>query len=154
MARGFTKTRPIDVATVPDMMKLHILCALLFTSVCILAADSEDSPVAVRMKAIARDFKTLSAQASDASQKDGSIELIAAIRKNITIAKTQKSGPASELSGAKLEAYQKRFAQGLGELDDRLGKLSEAIKAGKSSRISALLTEINTLKKNYHKELR
>ena len=136
------------------MMKLPILCALVFASLCCLAAQSEDSPVAVRMKAIARDFKTLSSQAADASQKDSSMELIAAIRKNVSVAKTQKSEPASELSGTKLEEYQKRFAQGLGELDDRLGKLSEAVKAGDSSRISSLLAEINTLKRNYHKELR
>jgi len=136
------------------MMKLHILCALVFASVCCLAAESEDSPVAVRMKAIARDFKTLSAQAADASQKDSSIELIAAIRKNVSVAKTQKSGPASELSGTKLEEYQKRFTQGLGELDDRFGKLSAAVKAGDSKQITALLGEINTLKKQYHKELR
>jgi soluble cytochrome b562 len=136
------------------MMKLHILCALVFASVCCLAAESEDSPVAVRMKAIARDFKTLSSQAADASQKDSSMELIAAIRKNVSVAKTQKSEPASELSGTKLEEYQKRFAQGLGELDDRFGKLSAAVKAGDSKQITALLGEINTLKKQYHKELR
>lgn len=130
------------------------LCLLFLVSAACLAAESEDSPVAVQMKAIARDFKTLSGQIADTSQKDSSIELIATIRKNINTAKTQKSGPATELSGAKLEEYQKRFTQGLGDLDDRFGKLSAAVKAGDSKQITALLGEINTLKKQYHKELR
>lgn len=135
-------------------MNLRLLCAFLVTAVLQVVADSDDSPVAIRMKAIARDFKTLSGQVSDAAQKDGSIELIGGIRKNIAEAKTQKSGPASERSGAQLEEYQKRFNEGLAALDDRFGKLSEAVKAGDSTRIKALVAEINTLKKNYHKELR
>lgn len=135
-------------------MNLRILFALLLVSLSCLAAESEDSPVATRMKFIARDFKTLSGQISDTAQKDSSMELIAAIRKNITAAKTEKSAPASELSGAKLEEYQKQFIKGLGALEDRFGKLSDAVKAGDSAKISALLGEINTLKKDYHKVLR
>ncbi len=135
-------------------MNLRSLFALIFVSLSCLAAESEDSPVATRMKSIARDFKTLSGQISDTAQKDSSMELIAAIRKNITAAKTEKSGPASELSGTKLEEYQKQFTKGLGALEDRFGKLSDAVKAGESAKISALLGEINTLKKDYHKVLR
>ena len=131
-----------------------LLSLLLLVSSPCFAAESADSPVALRMKDIARDLKTLSGQISDASQKDASVELIAAIRKNIEGAKTQKSGPASELSGAKLEEYQKRFAKGLGDLDDRFGKLSAAVKAGDSKQIAALFGEINALKKEFHKELR
>lgn len=150
----FQQTPPRDVISVQPTMTVRNLFALLLVTLSCLAAESEDSPVAIRMKLIARDLKTLSGQISDTAQKDSSMELIAAIRKNITAAKTEKSGPASELSGTKLEEYQKRFTKGLGELEDRFGKLSEAIKAGESAKISALLGEINTLKKDYHKVLR
>ena len=150
----FSRRPPGHATTVPGTVNIRNLFALVLVTLHCLGADSEDSLVATRMKAIARDFKNLSGQVSDTTQKDSSIELIAAIRKNIAAAKTEKSSPASELSGAKLEEYQKRFVKGLGELEDRFGKLADAVKASDSAKISALLGEINTLKKDYHKVLR
>jgi soluble cytochrome b562 len=130
------------------------LALLLLTSACLLADDDEPTLVAVQMKQIAANYKSLKSQADDPAQKEASLALVAGMRQAVATARTGTPEPAEQLSGASLENYTNEFRKGLDELDADLQKLDAAIRAGETASIDSILDGLNSLKKTYHSDLR
>jgi len=130
------------------------LALLLLTSACLLADDDEPTLVAVQMKQIAANYKSLKSQADDPAQKEASLALVAGMRQAVATARTGTPEPAEQLSGASLENYTNEFRKGLDELDADLQKLDAAIRAGETASIVSILDGLNSLKKTYHSDLR
>jgi soluble cytochrome b562 len=129
------------------------LALLLLTSACILADDDQPTLVAVQMKQIAANYKSLKSQADDPAQKEASLALVAGMRQAVATARTGTPEPAEQLSGASLENYMNEFRKGLDELDADLQKLDAAIRAGETASIDSILDGLNSLKKTYHSDL-
>jgi len=129
------------------------LALLLLTSACILADDDQPTLVAVQMKQIAANYKSLKSQADDPAQKEASLALVAGMRQAVATARTATPEPAEQLSGASLENYMNEFRKGLDELDAAIQKLDAAIRAGETASIDSILDGLNSLKKTYHSDL-
>jgi soluble cytochrome b562 len=129
------------------------LALLLLTSACLLADDDQPTLVAVQMKQIAANYKSLKSQADDPAQKEASLALVAGMRQAVATARTATPEPAEQLSGASLENYMNEFRKGLDELDADLQKLDAAIRAGETASIDSILDGLNSLKKTYHSDL-
>jgi soluble cytochrome b562 len=129
------------------------LALLLLTSACLLADDDQPTLVAVQMKQIAANYKSLKSQADDPAQKEASLALVAGMRQAVATARTGTPEPAEQLSGASLENYTNEFRKGLDELDADLQKLDAAIRAGETASIDSILDGLNSLKKTYHSDL-
>jgi soluble cytochrome b562 len=129
------------------------LALLLLTSACLLADDDQPTLVAVQMKQIAANYKSLKSQADDPAQKEASLSLVAGMRQAVATARTATPEPAEQLSGASLENYMNEFRKGLDELDADLQKLDAAIRAGETASIDSILDGLNSLKKTYHSDL-
>jgi soluble cytochrome b562 len=130
------------------------LALLLLASASLLAQDDQPTLVAVQMKQIAENYKSLKAQAGDPDQKDASLALVAGMRQAVATARTGTPEPAEQLTGTSLDNYMAEFRKGLDELDADLQKLDAAIRAGETASIGSLLDDMNALKKTYHSDLR
>jgi len=130
------------------------LALLFLASACLLADDDQPTLVAVQMKKIAANYKSLKSQANDPVQKEASLALVAGMRQAVATARTATPEPAEQLSGASLENYMNEFRKGLDELDANLQKLDAAIRAGETASIDSILDGLNSLKKTYHSDLR
>jgi soluble cytochrome b562 len=129
------------------------LALLLLTSACLLADDDQPTVVAVQMKQIAANYKSLKSQADDPAQKEASLALVAGMREAVATARTGTPEPSEQLSGASLENYMNEFRKGLDELDADLQKLDGAIRTGQTASIDSILDGLNSLKKTYHSDL-
>lgn len=130
------------------------LALLLLSSAFLLADDDQPTLVAVQMKQIAENYKSLKSQADDPAQKDASLALVAGMRQAVATARTGTPEPAEQLTGPSLDNYMTEFRKGLDELDADLQKLDAAIRAGETASIGSLLDDMNALKKTYHSDLR
>ncbi len=130
------------------------LALLLLAPAFLLANDDKPTSVAVQMKQIAANYKSLKVQAGDPSQKDTSLALVAGMRQAVDICQAQTPSPALKLTGTSLDNYMSEFRKGLDELDADLQKLDAAIRAGQTPSIDSILDGMNALRKTYHSDLR
>jgi len=128
--------------TLPALCASLLLAAGLFSTP-VLA----DSPVELDMQAMAKAFKAAS-HADDAAQLQASLEQLKA-------AATHAKGEVPEkfkdeaADGPNRQAYQQGLDQLIGQVDQALGLLKD----GKLDEAKALLEEINSTKRTYHKKL-
>jgi hypothetical protein len=138
------KTRFLTVATLLALISFLV-------PVCGFADDDEDSPVGKEMGTINRSFKKLSRQYADATKKDSSLELVAAMQKAVENSKgltPSKAGKAQDKA-----KYMATFKQNLEALDKELVLLKDAISADKTDVAKAELDKIDKMKGSSHKEL-
>lgn len=130
------------------------LALLLLAPAFLLANDDKPTSVAVQMKQIAANYKSLKAQAGEPAQKDTSLALVAGMRQAVATCQAQTPSPALKLTGTSLDQYMIEFRKGLNELDADLQKLDAAIRAGQTPSIDSILDGMNALRKTYHSDLR
>jgi soluble cytochrome b562 len=144
---------PNNPQTLTHPMKTA-LALLLLTATFLFADDDQPTVVAVQMKQIAENYKSLKSQADDPAQKDTSLALVAGMRQAVATARTGTPEPAEKLTGSSLDNYMNEFRKGLDELDADLQKVDTAIREGQTASIASILDDMNALKKTYHSDLR
>ena len=140
-------------------MKIRHAFPILITAITLIPSltalgAEKDSPAAIQMKQIGKSFKTLSAQISDPTKKDSSLQIVDAMQNAVNASRPLIPAPAAKLQGDSLKTYMREYAKGLDELDANLQDLKKAISSGDTSASQGLLETITKLKKTYHSDLR
>ena len=117
------------------------------------AAEGKDSPLSGEMDAINRSFRQLNRQYTDPAQKASSLELVAAMQKHATTARTFTPPKAAKMSGDEQAKYVATFHKHIDELLKELATLKDAIANDKADVAKAEVQKIAALKDSSHKDL-
>lgn len=129
------------------------LCLGAQTILCLADEESPSSPVDLLMESISRDLKKLSRQFDNPASKASSRELVNAMIKANTGAKSITPESVGERTGAERETYLARYREGMEELGRCLADLKRALESDDHGAAEVLIEQVYGLRKKYHDEL-
>lgn len=137
------------------MLRPLFLASILAAAISTSPAEDEDksSPVDLLMESISRDMKKLSRQFDNAASKASSLELVDAMIKANTEAKSLDPESVGDRAGAERDAYLARYREGMDELGQCLSSLKAALETDNTGDAEALIDKAYALRKKYHDEL-
>jgi len=144
-----------------------LLLALLSPAPALLAQDAPPSPPASgeqpkapktelekNMDAMAKAFRTLRRQVSDATKNESSLELVATIRTAATAAAKLTPAKAEDLPEADRPKFVEDFQAGMKDLLAGLDKLEADLKANDNTAAAADYKQIGSIEGKNHKQFR
>lgn len=155
MSRFLTGHDPAFTLAAMSILRKFLLAALLAAAISTSLAEDEDesSPVDQLMESISRDMKKLSRQFDNAAAKASSLELVDAMIKANTQAKSLEPESVGDRAGAEREAYLARYREGMDELGQCLSSLKAALEIDNTGEAEAFIDKAYALRKKYHGEL-
>ena len=137
------------------LSRLPLVAMMLTTWVttCPAADDEQPSPVELLMECISRDMKKLSRQFDNASSKVSSLELVDAMIKANTEAKSLTPASVGTRTRTERDTYLTRYREGMDELARCLASLKAALETENTGEAEALIDRAYALRKQYHDEL-
>jgi soluble cytochrome b562 len=144
--------RVISMKTLSRYSFLPLVFALLLP-LRTFAVDEHDSQLHEQMEAINHNFRLVSRQYTDPSQKTSTLEFVAAMQLHAEKARTLTPPKVDKLAGDEQTKYLDAFHKDLDALVKEIGALRLAIVADKLDVAKAEIDKIQQLKGSSHKEL-
>jgi soluble cytochrome b562 len=114
----------------------------------------KDTDLEVRMKRIAKAFRQLRKQVADPTQNASSLQLVATMAAAAKEAEDMKPAKTEDIPADQQDKFVADFKAGIKDLEDRLGKLSDALAAGKNDVAAQMQKDLFEFEKKSHKEFK
>jgi soluble cytochrome b562 len=108
----------------------------------------------MRMDRMGKAFRKLKKQVADASQNASSLELVATMQAAAKEAVDLTPEKAQDVPADQRDKFVQDYKAGMQGLLDRLGKLQDALTAGKNDEAAQLVSDLGDFQKKEHKEFR
>ncbi len=124
--------------------------AILLCPLAVHAEDKPDSPLAVEMKGMSKDFKMLKKQVGDPAQKASSLDLIADMEKHAKAARELVPANTSKVPAADRDKWMADYKQQIDGLLAAYEKLQTAVSGDKPDEAKADMDAILGIKRKGH----
>lgn len=116
--------------------------------------DEDHTELGDHMEKVAKAFKLLRRQVSDASQNDSSLALVAKMRTELNAAALLKPAKEADLPPDQQAQFQAKFQDAMKEFLGNLDKLSDLLKAGDNAGAAEQVKKLGGLERQDHKQFR
>lgn len=164
---GFLAISPFNLPALRLMKKrllpLALAATLFFPSAAVLRAQEKpahthdkeaETELGKHMEKLNSAWRKLRKQAPDAASNASSLELVATIKAEAEKAVTLQPDKARDLPEADRAKYIQDYQGKMKDFAAKLGKLSDAFKAGDNAAAGALIKELGTMQREGHKEFK
>lgn len=111
-----------------------------------------DSELAQKMKLMGKNLKQLKPQIADATKQQSSVDLLETVKKIATEAKGLTPTKAKDVPDADRAKFISEFQSQIDKLIDAVGKIEDAVKAGKYDDAKTLFGDLQMIKREGHEK--
>lgn len=111
-----------------------------------------DSELARKMKLMGKNLKELKPQIADATKQQASVDLLETVKKIATEAKNLTPTKAKNTPEADRTKFISEFQSQIDKLIEALGKIEDAVKAGKYDDAKTLFGDLQMIKRSGHEK--
>ena len=116
--------------------------------------EEKHSELGERMEKLNGAWRRLKRQAADATKNEGSLALVATIKKEAEAALAYKPDFTAEQPAANQAKFVEAYKTEMKKMIELVGKLEAAFKAGKNDDAAKVIAELDAQQKSSHKEFR
>jgi len=117
-----------------------------------LRADDHETELGGKMKIIGKSVKALKGQIADATKQQSTIDLLEAAKNAANDAKKLSPEKTKDVPEADRPKFLADYQVQMDKLIEDLGKIEDAVKAGKYDDATKLYGDLNTIKRDGHKQ--
>jgi soluble cytochrome b562 len=139
--------KSLTFGKVTAILATIVLCANLT-----VRAEEKETELGNKMKIIGKSVKALKTQIADATKQQSSIELLEAAKTAAVAARTLTPDKAKDVPEADRPKFVSDFQAEIDKLIAEIGKIEDAVRAGKYDDAGKLYDELGPIKREAHKQ--
>lgn len=136
----------------PPFRTLPIIAIAALTVATSTARADKETELGGKMKIVGKSLKQLKGQIADPTKQQSSVDLLEAAKKAAGEAKKLSPDKAKDIPEADRAKFLTEYQAEMDKLIGQLGKVEDAIKAGKYDDASKLYGDLNSTKREGHKQ--